>query len=186
LERHGLSALPPGPLSPRLLAARASPRPDPPRTPLVAPPGRAAVGVTAMRSERAYEPATFPSSTRPRRAEEGRLPHPSAKRRCVPLHPRCLPSKEPPFGGWVYPQLVANLWSMDPAPFQSPRHSNARTVRGWCDDSASTSNVDCTFELDAPDSRRKRRRRAAAALPSISTLRKVRGPIFRASSAGPA
>jgi hypothetical protein len=32
-----------------------------------------------------------------RGSQQGRLPHPFAKRRCVPLHPRCLPSKDQPF-----------------------------------------------------------------------------------------
>jgi hypothetical protein len=74
-----LGLLPPGPLSPRLLAVRASPRPDRPRTPRVAPPGRAAVGVTAMRSERAGEPPTFLSSTRPRHAGRAASRIPSRK-----------------------------------------------------------------------------------------------------------
>jgi len=30
---------------------------------------------------------------------EGRLPHPFAKRRCVPLHPRCFPSQDFPLRG---------------------------------------------------------------------------------------
>jgi len=32
-------------------------------------------------------------------SEEGRLPHPFAKRRCVPPHPRCFPSQDFPLRG---------------------------------------------------------------------------------------
>jgi hypothetical protein len=141
-ERQCLSALLPRPLSARLLATRASPRPDPSRTPLVAPPGHTAVGVTALRPERASEPSTLISSTRPRDplargSGEGRLPHPFAKRRCVPLHPRCLPSKDPPFREAAFSTACHQPVEWRPRAFSISAPLDTRTVRRWCGDSAS-------------------------------------------------
>jgi len=86
--------------------------------------------------------------------EEGRLPHPFAKRRCVPLHPRCLPSKDPPFGRCPFPQLVTNLWSRARASSISAP-SDTRTVRRWCGDSASAPGWIDHPRVGRPSSRRK-------------------------------
>jgi hypothetical protein len=143
-ERHCLSALLPRPLSPRLLAARASPRPDRLSDTSCRAPGCTAVGVTALRSERASEPSTLISSTRPRDplargSEEGRLPHPFAKRRCVPLHPRCLPSKDPPFREAAFSTACHQPVEWRPRAFSISAPLDTRTVRRWCGDSASAS-----------------------------------------------
>lgn len=68
-----------------------------------------------------------------RASDEGRLPHLFAKRRCVPLHPRCLPSKDPLSGGALFHSLSPTC-GVEPAPFQSSR----LTAHGRCDGGATT------------------------------------------------
>jgi len=147
----GFACAIPAPAPSRLDCSRRELRPNPidSRTPLVAPPD-------APRLESPQSSSNGPanlrmnSSIRPRaptfvdmRAgcalsrtpDEGRLPHPFAKRRCVPLHPRCLPSEDPLAGGALFHSLSPTC-GVEPAPFQSPRHSAHGRCVGWCGDSA--------------------------------------------------
>lgn len=58
-------------------------------------------GVAGVMHGAPTNPRYFVGSPRPPACavgREGRLTHLSAKRRCDPLHPRCLPSGDPPFG----------------------------------------------------------------------------------------
>lgn len=131
------------PLSPRLLVVKGLPQPD-------------RLSDTSCRTARSHagwshrhapewasKPASFWARRRAREplprfpdasehlraAGQGRLPHPSAKRRCVPPHPRCLPSRDPPCGECRSPQLVTNLWNRARA-FSISAPCRARTVRG--------------------------------------------------------
>jgi len=105
-----------------VIAVEASPQPVSARAPPVASPARATAGVAVAR--RPDMPARPPNEfVGPRRRRtfarrrvprlrlrahpriQGRLPHPFAKRRCVPPHPRCFPPRDPSFEGAIIHRL---------------------------------------------------------------------------------
>ena len=148
------------------------------RTPLVAPPDCMPVGVTVTRSNgpasrRRYRRLAPRSRLRgvPR---AGPPPAPLREKEMHSAAPEVPSIERAPFRERPFPQLVTNLWSRARA-FSISAPCRARTVRRGCGDSASPREW-IGHPRGAISVLERMKIEAAAALPSISTSRKVRGP----------